>query len=336
MKNNKMVSVCIPVYNGAGFIRRALDYCINQTYENVEIVVADDASTDGTAAIVLEYAKKDRRVRYFRNEKNLGLGRNFLRSFELASGDFVQHLGCDDWLDEDYVEKKMALFEKYPDAAFIGCGVRSNVKDPASGEFREQSRHAARPGIYTREEIFKNFYRGDNVMGTTAMSRKEDVVKNFMATVPNEWGYDDFYYKGKIIDQIGFLNILAGYSYFYYTDKVFYNSLDHEGEASKHYGFSKTDIKDQIKFAHIDCVGFEYFFKTKAPKYLSRFRIFQGADVLASTTFDLMLRRAKGNPRKALSNFFKNYTIRERLLAVVGLPLRLTRRCFIWIVKRLK
>jgi len=331
-----MVSICIPVYNGAKFIRRALDYSLDQTYKNVEVVIADDASTDETAVIVAEYARKDARVRYFLNKRNIGLGRNFLKSFELASGDFVQHLGCDDWLDKNYVERKVSLFDEYPDAAFISCGVRSNVKDPSGGEFKEQSRHAARPGIYTKEDILRNFYRGSNVMGTTAMSRRNDVVKNFMATVPNEWGYDDFYYKGKIIDQIGFLNILVAYPYFYYTNEVFYNSLDHEEEASKHYGFSKTDIGDQIKFAHIDCVGFEYFFKTKAPSYLSRFRVFQGADILASVVFDLILHRATGNPKNPLRNFFKDYSLRERILSSIELFPRLIRRCIAWVSKKLK
>ncbi|MBI5305983.1 glycosyltransferase family 2 protein [Candidatus Wolfebacteria bacterium] len=336
MRQEPLVSICIPVYNGTRFIRRALDYCINQTYKNIEIVVADDASIDETAAIVKEYEKKDKRIRYFLNEKNMGLGRNFLRSFELASGDFVQHLGCDDWLDENYVKEKVELFKKYPDAAFISCGVILNIKDPKNGEFKEQSRYAARHGIYTKDFTFKNFYRGIDVMGTTAMSRRDDVMENFMATVPNDWGYDDFYYKGKIIDQIGFLNILARYSYFYYTDKVFYNSLDHDAEASKHYGFSKFDVIDQIKFAHIDCVGFEYFYKTKAPSYLSKFRIFKGADILASVVFDLVLKRATGDPRGALKNFFKDYSAKEKICVLTALPFRLIRRCFSWIIKRLR
>lgn len=336
MNKDPLVSICIPVYNGAPFIGRALDFCLKQTYKNIEVVVVDDASTDETAQIVKEYAAKDARVRYFLNEKNFGLGKNFLRSFELASGDLVQHLGCDDWLDLNYVEEKIKLFNKYPDAAFIGCGVISNIKDPKSGEFKEQSRNAERPGIYTADFTFKNFYRGVNIMGTTALSRRDEVVKNFMATVPNGWGYEDFYYKGKIIDQIGFLNILSSYKYFYYTDKVFYNSLDHEGEASKHYGFSPTDINDQIRFAHIDCVGFEYFYKTKAPRYLSAFRIYKGADILSGATLDLSLGRAKGDPRKALKNFFRDYSLKEKICVAISLPVRLFRRVFEWILKKIK
>lgn len=335
-KNNPIVSICIPVYNGAKFIGRALDYCIKQTYKNIEIVVADDASTDETASVVKKYAARDRRVRYFLNEKNLGLSPNFMRSFELASGEFVQHLGCDDWLDKNYVEEKVKLFEKYPDAAFISGGVISNIKDSETGEFRERTRDALNPGVYTKDFTFKNFYKRAGILGTTALTRRDDMVKNFMVTVPNDWGYDNYYRKGKIIDNIGFLNILAKYQYFYYTNKVFYNSLDHEMEASKHFGFSKTDIADQIKFVHVDAVGFEYFYKTKAPLYLSEFRIFTGADILATIALNLILKRATGNPRQALRNFFRDYNTKEKICTAVRFPLRLAKRVFEWMERKIK
>ena len=75
MKSEKsLVSICIPVYNGEDFLKETLDSVINQTYSNIEIVITDDLSVDGTEKIIRSY--NDKRIKYFKNDSSKGLAGN--------------------------------------------------------------------------------------------------------------------------------------------------------------------------------------------------------------------------------------------------------------------
>lgn len=336
--SNPLFSVCIPVYNGAYFIKRALENCLNQTYKNLEVVVVDDASTDETAKIVLDYVKKDSRVKYFKNAVNLGLAPNFFRTFEVATGDFVQHLGCDDWLASNYAEEKVRIFNSYPDVAFVGCGITTNFLDPESQKpvFTGKSTHP--PGFYSADFIFRNFYRLNNagLIGTNCTTRRKDMVENFMTTIPNKWGYDDLYRKGKIIDSVPFLKILAGYKRMYHTDKTFYHGLYHGKNASSLYDLASKKIADNIKSIHIDCVGYEYFYKSKASGYLGSFRVSKGADVLAGVFMDLVTRRASGPWLAAMKIFFSDYTLGQKIGSLMKAPTKILSRSFSWLGRKFR
>jgi len=82
------VSVGLPVYNGEGRIERALDSVLNQDFRDFELVISDNASTDRTRSICETYVERDRRVRYFRNDTNIGVNPNHDRVFELARGKY--------------------------------------------------------------------------------------------------------------------------------------------------------------------------------------------------------------------------------------------------------
>ena len=90
------ISVGIPVYNGERVLRRALESLCAQTCEGLEIVISDNASTDATAEICREYAARDPRVKYFRNERNIGPIANFRRVTELARGEYFAWNAADD------------------------------------------------------------------------------------------------------------------------------------------------------------------------------------------------------------------------------------------------
>ena len=71
MTAKDLISIVLPVYNGEKYLRESIDSILSQTYQNWELLILDDCSTDGTARIASEYAEGDKRVRYFRNEVNL-------------------------------------------------------------------------------------------------------------------------------------------------------------------------------------------------------------------------------------------------------------------------
>src|SRR5216683_3445975 len=82
------VSIGLPVYNGERFLPPAIDSLLAQTFKDFELILSDNASTDRTEQICRDYAACDPRVRYFRNETNIGPLRNFLRVVELSSAEF--------------------------------------------------------------------------------------------------------------------------------------------------------------------------------------------------------------------------------------------------------
>src|SRR5580698_5675373 len=86
-----VVTIGMPVYNGARYLEEALRSILNQTYRDCELLISDNASTDATESICRRYAAEDGRVRYLRNERNLGAAANYNRVIHLASGRYFRH-----------------------------------------------------------------------------------------------------------------------------------------------------------------------------------------------------------------------------------------------------
>lgn len=113
IKKIPLVSIGLPVYNGERFLASTLDSILTQTFGEFELIISDNASTDDTERICSEYAAQDRRIRYFRNEKNLGVAKNFNRVFELSSGKYFRWNSADDLCASNLVEKCKAILDKH-------------------------------------------------------------------------------------------------------------------------------------------------------------------------------------------------------------------------------
>jgi glycosyltransferase involved in cell wall biosynthesis len=100
-----LVSVGVPVYNGEKYLVETLESLLAQNLKEFEIVISDNASTDRTAEICQSYQAKDPRVRYFRNEQNIGAALNFNRVFELSSAAFFHAGACDDLYAPGFLER---------------------------------------------------------------------------------------------------------------------------------------------------------------------------------------------------------------------------------------
>ena len=107
--HHPLVSIVIPVFNGERFLRQALDSLLVQSFTDFELRIADNASTDATAAICLKYAAKDSRIIYHRHVENLGVFRNAEWLYRQAKGEFLMLVGDDDVYESDclarYVER---------------------------------------------------------------------------------------------------------------------------------------------------------------------------------------------------------------------------------------
>ncbi|MEY2535325.1 MAG: hypothetical protein QOF29_3235 [bacterium] len=126
------VSVLVPAYEHAPFIRETLDSVLAQDYGDFHVVVGDDGSQDGTADVVTEHVGGDPRVRLLRSERNLGLAANFNRLLGAVEGEYYAWLGGDDVMLPGKLSQQVALLEARPDA--VGCVHDAEVFVSETGE----------------------------------------------------------------------------------------------------------------------------------------------------------------------------------------------------------
>jgi glycosyltransferase involved in cell wall biosynthesis len=137
---NQKVTVCLPVFNGEQFLSAAIESVLNQTYANLEIIIIDDCSTDSSPEIIQNFAAADNRIKFVRNEANIGLFANYNKCIELATGSFIKPFAQDDLLHGEFVATCLALLQEDPDTALIstarnhidnnGCLLVSDLPSP--------------------------------------------------------------------------------------------------------------------------------------------------------------------------------------------------------------
>jgi hypothetical protein len=108
------VSIGLPVYNGEKYLQHALDSLLQQDYEDFELIISDNASTDATAEICKMYEEKDKRVHYSRNDSNIGAAPNYAKVFELSRGKFFKWCAHDDACYPGFLSRCLTVMESAP------------------------------------------------------------------------------------------------------------------------------------------------------------------------------------------------------------------------------
>ena len=108
------VSIGLPVYNGENFLEAALVSLLNQTYEDFELIISDNASSDRTEEICRSYISKDKKIKYFRSDTNRGAAFNFNRILELSSGEYIKWAAHDDVVADRFLEKAVSVLDRDP------------------------------------------------------------------------------------------------------------------------------------------------------------------------------------------------------------------------------
>jgi glycosyltransferase involved in cell wall biosynthesis len=116
-----LVSIGMPVYNGEKTIQQALDSLLAQDFEDFELIISDNASTDSTGNICQLYAARDIRIRYCRNEKNIGPTANFNRLIHIARGKYFMWAADDDLWESSFVSCMVDALDSNPDAVLSFC-----------------------------------------------------------------------------------------------------------------------------------------------------------------------------------------------------------------------
>lgn len=123
MKNKPLISFCIATYKRQFFLGKTVQSILNQGYENIEIIVSDNDPT-GSAEIVVK-SFKSKKIKYYKNKKNLGMVKNFNNAFSHAKGDFITFVADDDPVEKNMLDTLLKLYAEYPtaDSFFGACNV---------------------------------------------------------------------------------------------------------------------------------------------------------------------------------------------------------------------
>ena len=169
------VSIGLPTYNGERYLREAVESILAQTFGDFELIIRDNASTDATGEIARAYAAKDPRIRYVRNERNVGVSQNFNATFQLATGQYFKWAACDDLIDSTFVEKCVRVLDR--DASVVAAFPKTRLIGPDGGFLRnqEQCLHAMHASASDRlSHVFANLSLCDAQYGlirTDVLSR---------------------------------------------------------------------------------------------------------------------------------------------------------------------
>jgi glycosyltransferase involved in cell wall biosynthesis len=134
MTQTPNITIGMPVYNGEPWLPESLASLLQQTWCDFVLVISDNASTDATAQICREAASRDSRVRYLRNDHNIGAFRNYNRVFQEARTPFFKWAAANDLCAPTFLERCLAGFDTCPDAVLVAPRTVIFADDPAHGE----------------------------------------------------------------------------------------------------------------------------------------------------------------------------------------------------------
>lgn len=194
-----LVTIGVPVYNGAAMIGECLECLSHQTLHDIEIIVSDNASTDDTQRIVEEWAARDPRIRYIRQPVNLGLMGNFKVVFEAAQSPYFMFRCHDDLSSLDYAEKLYNALRAMPGARLAVA----NVETYRAGKLvRVHPVPALGPGLSllnVRELLFHSHAAWFCGLWETEALRP--VLQRVWAVYDSPWGPDHLTIYSVLIDQ---------------------------------------------------------------------------------------------------------------------------------------
>lgn len=155
-----LVSVCIPAYNNAAYIKETIDSILNQTYQNIELIIADDQSKDNTVEVIKSI--KDDRIRLYENEKNLGMSGNWNHCLKLCQGEFIKLICADDMLAKDAIEKEAKALIENPEVVMAESDTRFV---DLNGKFKGTYRRYHTKGITDGKKIVRAGFFSQNYFG---------------------------------------------------------------------------------------------------------------------------------------------------------------------------
>lgn len=160
----------MPTYNGSKWIKKAINSIKAQSYTDWELLVIDDGSVDDTGSIVESFAKDDDRIRYIKNDQNMGIQKALNRGIRESKGVYIARLDDDDiWCDNEKLAKQVDFLDNHPDYILVGTGVVM-MSDSGNELFRYL--------LPEKDEDIKNRILGKNCFVHSSVLFRKDIVSS--------------------------------------------------------------------------------------------------------------------------------------------------------------
>ena len=200
------ISVVIPSYNYADYIGEAIDSVLAQTYENFEIIIVDNCSTDHTDEIVKGYCLKDSRIKFVQNDTNIGPHRNFNRGMLLSSGEFIKFLNADDKFAPTILEKFLTIMENHPNVSLVTSN-RQLFGD------KNEILKAPFIGMQSGRDVIARALSSHNWIGepTTVMFRRENLSLGLLDISIAMWSDFDFFLRQLAVGDLFIVDEVLSY-----------------------------------------------------------------------------------------------------------------------------
>jgi glycosyltransferase involved in cell wall biosynthesis len=121
-KNQSLISIIMPVFNGEKYLEHAIDSILSQTYTNFEFIIVDDKSTDSSPKIIKSFT--DKRIKIIKNKINSGVAFSLNRALKIAKGKYIARMDADDISYPTRIEKQVKFLDKNPNVIAVGCQVK--------------------------------------------------------------------------------------------------------------------------------------------------------------------------------------------------------------------
>lgn len=208
LEENNLVSICVPTYNRSNLIAQLLDSILSQTYQEFEIIITDNSDNTETEKLIFD-RYSDHRVKYFKNEKNIGMGGNTLKALSKVTGAYFTFTPDDDvWIDQEKLQKQVDALKENQDIDIIYSNAQSmdytgNVLEPFASRYNDEGNGITvlcsselLPGVQT--QYFLNIL--------TPVIRASELLEIFKES----WHFDSeeyfCYYLSATNRKIGFLS----------------------------------------------------------------------------------------------------------------------------------
>lgn len=216
MENQIAVSVIVPAYNAESVVRNCIESILEQTLQNIEIIIVEDGSKDSTRVILQELALKDARIRLILKDQNEGLSAGRNSALEIASGEYVGFVDADDWVEKDYFE---TLYQQGEQADLIVAGYLHDAMDEERSKVNVSRQVSMNGGSWNDKStiVTQAAYVDTAKMFAYTWNKlyKRDIIKENQMSFTRQVLIEDFVFNTCYWDKIESLSIVdyAGYHY---------------------------------------------------------------------------------------------------------------------------
>ena len=271
---NKKVSIIIPCYNQGGYVADAINSALGQTYNDIEVVIVNDGSTDNSSDIIKTFAEKYKNILFFDEKENKGViyARNM--AIEAAIGEYILPLDADDTIEPTYVEKAVKILDTNPHIGIVYCKARMFGSKNGYWDL----------GVFDKSRILYG-----NCVFVSALFRKSDFIKAGKYKDYMQYGCEDYDLWLSFIEQ----GMDA-----YRIDEVLFNYRQYDGgsrttiASEKFESIQENLIRNHIGLYINDKDFFERFIyknKKKSKKYKKLFKILLPTAIMEFVTIVILL-----------------------------------------------